>query len=112
MGVSGSRADRIALNEAAFRVANERMRAWEERHANGADESYFCECARMDCAEKVVLGADEYEHIRTDSRHFLVRPGHETPEVETVIERCGEYFVIEKAPEVEELVRRTDPRND
>jgi hypothetical protein len=106
------REQRIALNESAFRIANERMQSWEERHRDGAHEDYVCECADPDCSERVPLTGPEYEAVRSDPRHFLIVPGHEIPEVETVVAGNERYSVVEKAPAVQTLIERTDPRSD
>jgi hypothetical protein len=94
-----------------FREANERAKAWEERHRDGEVELYFCECANPDCREKVRLGEADYERIRSDSRRFVIVPGHELPDVETVIERDEGWAIIEKAPEVARTVEALDPRD-
>jgi hypothetical protein len=104
------REERLAGNEAMFRTANERMSGWEEHRINGAEELYFCECADEDCREKVSLRKADYEKVRSDSRHFLIAPGHEIPDIETVIEKHGGWVVIEKNPEVTATVEALDPR--
>ena len=58
------RQERLAQNEALFRVANERMADWEKSHAEDSAELYFCECADPDCREKVSLRRSEYESVR------------------------------------------------
>lgn len=104
------REQRIALNESAFRIANERMQSWEERHRDSALEDYVCECADPDCRARVPLTAAEYEAVRRESSHFVVVPGHEVPDVETVIGGNDRYTVVEKDPSVRSLTERTDPR--
>jgi len=93
-----------------FRLANERMSEWEERHALAETELYSCECADIECRDKVSLRKADYEKVRADARQFLLVPGHEVPDVETVIERHEAWLIIEKAPEVRETVERLDPR--
>jgi hypothetical protein len=110
--MASERAERIARNEAMFRVANERMADWEEQHANDAVEPYFCECSAIECREHVDLRRADYERVRSDSRRFVVLPGHELPDVERVIERHEGWAVIEKAPEVTDTVEALDPRRD
>jgi hypothetical protein len=105
-----TREERIALNEAAFRIANERMRGWEERHRDAQVEDYVCECADPDCREIVRLDRAAYEAVRADSRWFVVRPGHEIPDAETVVERHDGYAIVEKHTAVTATVTRTDPR--
>jgi hypothetical protein len=93
-----------------FREANERAKDWEEQHRLDEVELYFCECADPQCREKVSLRQAEYERVRSDSRHFVIVPGHELPDVETVIERNEGWAIIEKAPEVSDIVEARDPR--
>jgi hypothetical protein len=107
------RQERIARNEAMFREANERAKAWEERHGLDREvELYFCECAKPDCLEKVSLREADYERVRSDPRRFVIVSGHELPDVETVIEPHEGWAIIEKAPEVSRTVEGLDPRGD
>jgi hypothetical protein len=108
--VSTPREERIAGNEAMFRFANERMSKWGEMHADENVELYFCECADEECREKITLRKSEYEGVRADSHRFVIVPGHEVPDVETVVETHEGWAVIEKAPEVAETVEKLDPR--
>jgi len=108
--VAREREERIARNESLFRAANEQIAGWEERVREDATEPYFCECGNPKCDEKVVLRASDYERVRSDSHRFFVVPGHEIPDVETVIERHEDWAVIEKSPAVEDIVEGTDPR--
>lgn len=108
MGIQ--RDERIARNEAIFRAGNERMAQWEERHEDGGSERYLCECASPDCSEKIHLTRSQYEYVRSDPRWFVVLPGHEVPDVETVIDTHDGWNLIEKDPEVEHIAKATDPR--
>jgi hypothetical protein len=110
--VASRRQERLAENETLFRTANERMADWEERDRADADELYFCECGNPECNEKVRLRGSDYERVRSDPCHFFVLPGHEIPDVETVIESNDGWLLIEKEPEVSEIVEATDPRSD
>jgi hypothetical protein len=72
----------------------------------------ICECANGDCTERLEIPVTEYEKVRADPRRFIVVPGHELPEFESIIERQGGYDVVEKregAPAA--LARETDPRS-
>jgi hypothetical protein len=108
--MADEREQRIAENETLFRAANERITDWEERARQEATELYFCECANPRCDQKIELGASDYERVRSESNRFFVVPGHEIPDVETVIESHESWVVIEKAPEVQDIVQETDPR--
>jgi hypothetical protein len=111
--VADERKRRIAENEALFRLANERMARWEERERDAAVELYFCECGDPACDQKVALRRPDYERVRGVSAHFFVVPGHEIPDVETVVEAHREWLVVEKAePEARVIAEQTDPRRD
>lgn len=104
------REERLALNEALFRAANERMAGWEEQHASAEEEPYFCECADSGCRAKVSLRKSDYERVRANSRLFFVLPGHEIPDVEEVIERHEGWLIVEKSPEVDDVLDRVANR--
>ena len=110
--VPSDRERRLALNEAAFRVANERIRNWPERRSHEAPARYYCECASTSCHEQVLVRASEYDRVRADSHRFVIVPGHEIPDIERVVDRNDRYAVIEKKPEVNSITEATDPRRD
>jgi hypothetical protein len=103
------RAERVALTEAAFRIANERMAAWEETPAD-EPSLYFCECGMLECREKLSLTVAQYEQVRAKPERFFVLPGHEIEDVEDVIGEEDGFLVIEKPESVFELVRGSNPR--
>jgi hypothetical protein len=107
--MADDRAERIAVIEAAFRIANERMAGWEEASGD-APELWFCECAELGCREKVALTRTAYEAVRARPEWFVIVPGHEVDDLETVIERREGHLVIEKPDAVMPIVRGTDPR--
>jgi hypothetical protein len=96
--------------EAAFRIANERMAAWEESSPTEPD-LFICECLDPVCREEVPLTRDEYEAVRTDPLRFFVVPGHEVEDLESVVERHDAYHVIEKPQELRGIASSTDPRS-
>jgi hypothetical protein len=91
-------AERIALNEALFREVNENIRkvAGQGRHD---DAHFICECGESTCEERIALPIAVYRSVREDPLHFFVKPGHEIPSAERVVERREGFFVIEKPPE-------------
>ena len=105
-----SRERRLALNEATFRTTNDRLDAARPAPIPGSRRAYFCECSAIGCTARVHLSFGEYEMVRSSPRHFLVVPGHEVTDVETVIESHRRYAVVEKKAEVARVVERTDPR--
>ncbi|HYM59120.1 MAG TPA: hypothetical protein VES79_14245 [Solirubrobacteraceae bacterium] len=112
--MTDERAQRIAENESRFRSINDRMRADLETVAEeGEPLDFVCECGNDACRESVPLSVGEYEAVRVDARRFAIVPGHEIPDVETVVEtHDGRYAVIEKDPRADPIVKATDPRAD
>ena len=51
----------------------------------------------------------EYDAVRTEDDRFAVMPGHESAEIESVVERHERYRVVDKIPDVERFVE-DDPR--
>ncbi|HEX8105291.1 MAG TPA: hypothetical protein VF533_21915 [Solirubrobacteraceae bacterium] len=107
-----TRRERLAFNEAAFRVANERMRGWEERHAAGGRERYYCECSDRRCRTPLLLTQEEYDAVRAHPERFVIVAGHATEEVERVLEVRGATAIVEKTADAARIARRTDPRGD
>ncbi|HEY3945585.1 MAG TPA: hypothetical protein VGL78_10190 [Solirubrobacteraceae bacterium] len=101
----------VAANEALARQVNEAIERgqWpgeEDQHA-----AYRCECARSDCNRLVELTPAEYERIRAHPRRFVVIPGHEYPEVESVIHATPAYVVVAKRREAGGVAEAADPRD-
>ena len=107
-----SREERIALNEAAFREVNERIEDLAETFDLKTQLlDFVCECGDANCRERLSMTQAEYEQLRSDAHQYAVHPGHEYPEVESVIARRKGYDVVVKnrgAPE--QIAERTDPR--
>lgn len=105
------RDERIGRNQALLREVNE---AIERGHwPSAADElvRFRCECAVLDCNETIELTIAQYERLRQDARRFIVVPGHEVTDVETVITSTDGYLVVEKQDRAGEVVEQLDPRS-
>lgn len=90
---------RLAANEVRFREMNGR-RLEEEGDLHGELPEalvVMCECALEECILEFEVPVDAYGRARSDPRRFLVRAGHQLPEVELVVEDLGEErLVVEK----------------
>ena len=107
------RADRAAQNEAVFRRVNERLEEVNEAFQVAIDKAEFiCECARIECAERVEMTLSKYEAVRRAPTHFFVKPDHVLPEEERIVERQAHYVVVEKFGRAGERARQLDPRDD
>lgn len=104
------RKERIAANEAMFREANERAHAWDEVQSEAEPHSYLCECADPDCRQRIRLTVGNYERARADSVHFVVSPGHQIADTEVVVDEGDGWMLVEKNPDVREIVEASDPR--
>lgn len=90
--------ERLARNEALYRDVNERLKELGESFSVVADKAVFvCECGRADCAERISLTLQEYEQVRRDPTHFVVKRGHEMSDVD-VIAQSDHFAVVEKRP--------------
>jgi hypothetical protein len=107
------RTRRVGRNEAIFRAVNEQIESLNQNLASISDNTVHivCECADLLCSEQLSVSVDEYERIRSDSTLFFVRPGHELPNFEQVVEKADDYVVVQKHDGPPATVaRQTDPR--
>jgi hypothetical protein len=107
------RLERQARNEALFREVNERIAQLGERAQAWSPDGtidFLCECGEGEgCGQRVRVPVDVYERVRSQDDRFVVRPGHETPELEQAIEWTDEYVVVDKVRAAEPFVA-DDPR--
>ncbi len=101
---------KAGLDEAFFRDVNEALRQGSWPGEEDAPATFRCECARLGCSRMVTLTVREYEAVRLHSRRFIVAPGHQAAEMETVVEVRDGYVVVEKRDEAARLADETDPR--
>jgi len=104
---------RQARNEALFREVNERIAALGDSAAQWATDDaleLLCECgAAGGCGERVRIPHTAYEQVRAQDDRFVVRPGHETPDLEYAVAWTDEYVIVDKVAAAESLVE-DDPR--
>jgi hypothetical protein len=99
------RLKRVAANESVFRGVNQQLvglRAEDDRL------SIVCECGEITCVESIRLEPEEYRRLRAEPTTFGVKPGHEKPDAEVVIERHEGFNLVRKKPgPAAELARET-----
>ena len=104
------RKQRIALNEDAFRKVNEAI----NRAAGGVPSDhpldFVCECGRKECQETISVAPHEYQTVRKDSACFLIRPEHDVPDAEDVIDKRESYWIVQKVGFAKDLVEDLDSR--
>ncbi len=108
---SDLRSDRAARNESLFRRVNERVEEVSKAfNSILEDADFFCECADVECMEKIRMTLPEYEALREVSTHFAVKPGHVLPDDERVVDERAGYVVVEKHGVAGERAAELDPR--
>ncbi len=108
-----AREERLARNETIFRDVNERIEqiASPDGRRDGHVYEFLCECSNLDCNFLLPLTVAEYEAVRAKPEQFLVAPGHELPEIETIVAHHSQYQVVIKHGQAAELAREEDPRS-
>jgi hypothetical protein len=100
---------RLAVNEALFREMNERVEQRVQPSAGSeATFAILCECADLDCVERIMLTHVEYKTAHADPAQFTIRPGHATVDVETIVTRNERFEVVRKFGLAGELAEDLD----
>jgi hypothetical protein len=100
---------RAARNEAIFREVNESIADLEERFGPTEEPVFLCECADVGCSERLAVDPTTYRRVREQPRLFLVRPGHEVPQIERVVELHRDFLIVEKTGAAAEVAEQTQP---
>ena len=106
-----AREERLARNETLFRSVNENIEAAASSQLDNHVFEFFCECSNIDCTLLLPLTVSEYERVRADPKQFIVAPGHELPEIESVVARTSGYQIVVKEGEAADFVAEHDPRD-
>lgn len=104
---------RVGENELLFREVNERVKEISDTFSfRMPQEDFICECGDESCTQRVRVSAEEYEQVRSQPTQFFVLPGHELPDVETVVQTSDRFSVVQKHEgEPAELAAAEDPRS-
>src|SRR4029453_2431422 len=87
--------ERAARNQSLFREVNEQVASlnqmFDELTPYG---SWACECASVDCLERIPMTLGEYETLREFPNRFAVLPSeaHLIPEVEHAVQKTERYW--------------------
>lgn len=111
-GAPGDEERRAGRNQTLFREINERIRDIGDADRVPTDEpwDFLCECADVTCTETIRMTVDEYEDVRSHPTRFPVLPGHQRPDIETVVEVSEHYAVVEKRGAVAAMAIERNPR--
>jgi hypothetical protein len=100
------RHERIAKNETVFRAANREIEHAVKEAGGGTDQSIevLCECGRQGCSGMITVTVADYDGIHSQDDRFVVLRGHESTEIEKVIEERAGYLVVDKFGEAADIV--------
>jgi hypothetical protein len=100
------RDERIAKNEAVFRAANRELEHAEREAGVGTDQliEVLCECGQKGCSGLIALTVADYDGVHSQDDRFVVLRGHESAEIERVVEEREGYLVVDKFGEAEAIV--------
>jgi hypothetical protein len=108
MSTQEERARRIGLNEALFRQVNDEIQdAYKTDEAETDRLSILCECGDLDCTMQVPIPFERYRAVRADPLLFIVTPGHDAPDVETIVEREEDFEIVSKDSGIPEKIARS-----
>ena len=104
------RFERQALNEGLMRTVNDQIAALDKRATTWSEPErrfeFQCECGKTGgCGGRLQMSLAEYDRVRRQRDRFAVVPGHETAEIEHVVERDERYLIVDKCDAVEHLVQ-------
>ena len=98
---------RLTENEVVFRSVNQEAQEFaSETLGDSYALPFYCECSNLKCRHRIKISAKEYREIHENDHRFIVKVGHEIPEIEKIIKRERSFIVVEKygdPPSNEEL---------
>lgn len=62
----------------------------------GEPIAFFCECSDLACRARIHLVPQRFERIHADPEQFVLTPGHERPDIETVVDQEDDYLIVRK----------------
>lgn len=90
---------RVDRNEALFREVNIHIADLEDGALSLAEDGLLalvCECAHTGCTIPIEVDPATFQRVRENPLQFLVAPGHEDLESESIVERRSGYLIVEK----------------
>jgi hypothetical protein len=87
---------RLSETHRIARELNERTRDAEEPNRSDEQVRFLCECGNEGCTETIALSLDEFEAIRWREHVYVVRPGHENPHAELVVDENERFVLVER----------------
>jgi hypothetical protein len=92
--------DQMLIREVNERIADIFARTEDVFVGEDSFTEFLCECSNGHCTATVPISLLEYKGIRSSPRLFVLLPGHESPEVERVVESHASFSLVEKTKNV------------
>ena len=105
----GHREERLGRNDALFREVNERI-VEAAQNFDVERSEIFCECANVECVERIELSPLLYEQARQGEATFIIVDGHADSSIERVVFRGDDCVFVEKTGDAGSAAAETDPR--
>jgi ANTAR domain-containing protein len=90
--ISARREKRMVETEELYRQVNDAIA--ENRTVDG--QLYMCECANPYCNETMQLTSEDIEVLHSMPGYYIILPGHEVPDVESVVHSTDSYEIVNK----------------
>lgn len=96
---------RLVENEKVMEALNDRLARRVEEIRSDADAgetgdddevAFFCECSDLACRGRIRMSPARFRRIHRDPALFIVLPGHETLQVESVVDTWGDHLIVRK----------------
>ena len=90
------------LNEFASKILNEEKMEKHTQSLRGGRLSdlstvpFHCECDDETCSEYVAISIEEYRHVHSRTRNFVVIPSHVRLDIEEIIDSFADYTLVGK----------------
>lgn len=98
---------RIGENEAIFRSVNEQVhRLTATLSATIGTMKIVCECGARSCTDQFEIEMPAYAEIRAEPTLFVIKPGHDLPETETVVAKNEVFWIVRKDPGLPAAIAR------
>ena len=85
--------ERAAEAEQVFADLND---ALTEVHVNSNWTSFVCECSNPLCSDSIELTAEVLARVHENRGHYVVKQGHEVPDVEQTVAEIDDLLIVRK----------------
>ena len=88
---------RLIENEVIFRDVNKNIQEFVDSEDNTPSTlPFYCECSNPECIERIELSTELYSKVHKNRSHFITVVGHESLEVENILEKNSNFQIVEK----------------